>query len=316
MTLTISYLTSRIEPHVEWFFSSLAAQGGTNLPINIIDFHADAEGRRESFAQLAEKHGLKITHHITPMPTVWQGPHRLTKVDCFAAANCRNTAIAACATDYIAFVDDVSVLMPGWLTQAKLAMTREGATLGAYEKRRNVVVDDHGNVIGGESYQGGIDHRVNVLPNGGQCGGGWFYCSSVVAKTNDLLKVNGFETLCDGMGSEDYICGIMLNNAGVPTYFDPAMKTLECETSHHVPADRKYRWDVGQSPNDKSHAILARANASQKWAENACYAPHSLAGVRQRFLAGEPFLPPNGPDRDWFDNTPLTELPPAHMLPQ
>lgn len=122
--LTIAYMTNRREPRVDWFFASLARELSTaaagelgNLRCVVVDFWADESGRRAAFAALAPA-GVELVH-VPPKPTVWQGPHRLTGRDYFAAASARNTALCLAPDGWIAYVDDLSVLMPGWLAACR-----------------------------------------------------------------------------------------------------------------------------------------------------------------------------------------------------
>lgn len=171
--LTISYITNRLEPKIEWFFGSLAKQGGGSIGVNVIDFHADNEERAKSVARLANHYGINLKRHITPKPTVWQGKHRLTKADYFAASNASNTAVAVCDTDWIVFVDDLSVLRPGWLNCVKEAIERGNITCGGYRKVLELQVED-GEVTHHKDHPLGFDVRErqvgtnNLVPC---CGG-------------------------------------------------------------------------------------------------------------------------------------------------
>jgi hypothetical protein len=109
--LTIAYLTFRSKPRFEWFVASLNREfrdmpslDRASTQVMVID------GR---YPRKLEAN-FTFEHH-SPKPTVWQGPHRLTQRDYFAAANTRNTALALARGTHVAFVDDLSVLLPGWL---------------------------------------------------------------------------------------------------------------------------------------------------------------------------------------------------------
>ena len=137
--LTIAYMTNRREPRVDWFFASLARELSTaaagelgNLRCVVVDFWADESGRRATFAALAPA-GVELVH-VPPKPTVWQGPHRLTGRDYFAAASARNTALCLAPDGWIAYVDDLSVLLPGWLAACRQGCQVHGVVCGAYKK--------------------------------------------------------------------------------------------------------------------------------------------------------------------------------------
>lgn len=306
MNFTISYITNRIEPKFEWFMASLNSQGGNNVPVNIIDYHANS--RNDEVKSLASKYSINLQKHITPKPTVWQGEFRLTKDNYFAASNTSNTAIAICPTDWIVFVDDVSVFQPGWLDAVKNAVKRDGITCGAYRKVYKMEVED-GLVKSYENSPVGHDVRFpHCGPNRViQTHGGWFFGCSFVAPIFDLLHINGFDEDCDGMGFQDCIAGIMLQNNGFKLYYDTNMMTWESEELHIQPGNKFLRWDPGQSPNDKSHAILNMVRNGRNVAPNY-FVDGSLRNLREATLNGRPFPKAETPQHEWFTGKHLSEL--------
>jgi hypothetical protein len=326
--LTIAYFTSRAEPKLQWFFDSLQRETGGNydgIRIAIIDrlcgeryilCQVPPDSHEEIKSELISRPPAgpwAITsaevRHVPPKPTVWQGEHRLTKEDWFAAANARNTAICLAPDGWIAFVDDLSVLMPGWLGRVHVAMTHPNRiTCGAYRKVKELVVD-RGNVVSFADHPGGRDNRMAHVQGDGPhpCSGNWMYGCSLVAPVEAFLKVNGYaEAWCDGMGFEDCIAGIMLAKHGYEFVYDPLMLTLESEELHHQLPVMK-RSDYGVSPNDKSHAVLNAATSGNGWHPNY-FGEEGLRGLRQRVLAGEPFPVVQIPAHEWFTSTPLGDL--------
>jgi glycosyltransferase involved in cell wall biosynthesis len=346
MHLTIAYFTSRKEPKIEWFFESLHRETGgkyDGIRIVIIDLHnADRDiicgvpecGMDELKEELAEappSRSYALTWapdvwHQPPKPTVWQGKHRLTKEDWFAASNARNTAICLAPDGWIAFVDDVSVLLPGWLARVREAMNHpKRITCGAYRKVKELVVED-GYVKSFADHPGGRDNRMAAvkcdyldkfalgpvvamdrvsLPV--PCAGNWMYGCSLVAPVEAFLEINGYpEALCDGMGFEDVIAGIMLEKKGYSFAYDPRMMTYESEELHHQMPVMK-RSDYGVSPNDKSHAVLNAARNGHGWHPNY-FGEEGIRGLRSRVLRGEPFPVVQIPAHEWFTRTPLSEL--------
>lgn len=313
-TLTIAYLTCRKDCKIEWFYASLARQLPKNLSVHIIvvDSWADAPGRRED---LWEKYhqpefcdGGAYWTHRAPKPSVWSGPHRLTKVDYFSAANSRNTALCLAQTDWIAYVDDLSVLVPGWLDAVMQAMRENYIVLGAYRKVRNLDVRD-GQIASYDAFPAGEDNRLkHATGTQTSCGGNWLFGCSFAAPVEALLSVGGSPEMCDstGLGSEDYCLGIALANAGYAFRYDQRMMTLESEEHHHNPNEIQFkRMDKGVSPNDKSHAMLHTAQRSRYY-DN--YYPGGMRALRERVLAGDPFPVINDPTTDWYDGQPLSEL--------
>lgn len=312
--LSVSYITARKEPRFSWFADSLDKQGSVEGGFHPIVISAQILNA----AKIGEA-GFTL---YRPKPSVWQGEHRLTREDWFSAGNARNTALCLARGSHIAFVDDLSVLTPGWLAAAIEATKFDGITCGAYRKVKKLVVET-GEIKSWLPHlvtspknvmtDAGMDNRWAFLEkqgwdmrrpfDGPQCGGNCMYGCSLVAPVEAFLKINGWcEDLCGGLGFEDCITGIVLENAGVKFRYDPRMLTLESEEDHFVePAMRKS--DYGVSPNDKSHKALEIARTLKRF-DNG----FDLRQMREDVLAGKPFPIPTGPTHEWFTGTPLTEL--------
>lgn len=303
--LTVAYITNRRENKIEWFFPSLFNSVKAPTKVIVVDFYADEPGRKEKVRKLwddtfsSDKHTLL---HVAPKPTVWSGPHKRTKVDYFSPANARNTALCLCATPWIAFVDDLSVIWPTWSEAVYQAMQEGYIVLGTYRKVKKLKVNC-GEVWQHEDHPQGHDSRLKHASGTlFSCGGNWLFGCSFAAPVEALLGVGGSPEMCDstGLGSEDYCLGIALANRGHAFRFDQRMLTWESEEDHHLEPPFK-RMDKGVSPNDKSHAMLHYAQQA------TCYNPH-IRELRERVLAGEPFPVPVEPKKDWFDGQPLSEL--------
>lgn len=309
--LTCAYITCRREPMVNWFFDSLHAQchgDYSNIKIVVVDFYADHPGRREDFKAKAH---CDITH-IPPMPNVWTGPHRLTKDNMFAAATFRNTALCVSPDGYIVFVDDLSVLLPGWLKEVRDAEEQGFIACGAYQKVLGLEVDLAGNVQGYREFPPGKDTRCGQVftDNPVPCGGSWCYGASLGVPVETALSVNGFDTRANIIGGEDYIFGIMLEKRGQPIRFCPRMGTFESEERHHLPGEhfkRIIKPGTTASGNfDSSHVILRKVQSGE-WSR--ADAQPDLRALRQSVLFdNQPFPIPTEPTRDWFDGQPLGEL--------
>lgn len=318
--LTIAYMTCRKEPQFDWFFDSLGKQLlelDMMVRVVVVDYHSDSRTQLHfsTFSRVIQAGGYFVW--TRPKPSVWQGGHRLTKEDWFAASNARNTALCYATDGWICYADDLSVLVPGWLQSVREAMASGYIALGAYKKVRDLVVEN-GEIKSFTEFPGGLDSRWNY---GGERGsvsanGGMLYGCSVVMPVEALLEINGWpEDLCDGLSSEDYCCGIALQNAGYPFRYDRRMLTLESEEHHHIePAFRRDDWHFenglpvrgGNGGGDKSHAALNIAKQS-KYFPNS-FGEGGIRALRQRILSGEPFPIPASPDREWFTGQLLSEL--------
>lgn len=304
-SLTIAYITAREKPEFEWFFSSLLMQMKGTLPIAVIVIDT-REGERSGLTIERGSLGHSAIRfpnpllHIKPKPTIWQGKHRITKEDWWAASNARNTAICLCKTEWIAFLDDRCVLMPTWLKAIKDAMKYGYAVCGAYEKRHGMTVENgiikHGGIITGEDTRIGLNTQAVKAP------GQWFFGCTTALPLEWALAVNGYDETCDGISMEDVIFGLMLQNNGYPIAYDKRMKIVEDRTPDQLGKPMR-REDKGISPDDKSHAMLHMLSqakrATHQW---------NLSEIREKVLKGEPFPIPTGPTHDWYDGQPIAEF--------
>lgn len=300
MHLTIAYITNRRECMVQWFFDSLRREierygQGLKIRTVMVDFYA------------AERHGqFGFDFHVPPKPTVWQGPHRLTTRDYFAMSSARNTSLCLAPDGWLLCVDDLSVLMPGYLKAVRLSMEGGYIACGAYRKVDDLKVAS-GVAVSYVENPTGVDSRwrlgndyVPVTISGGQM----FGCSTC-CPVEALLQINGWDEDCDSMGSEDYICGLMLERAGWALKYDRRMLTLESEELHHK--EISMLRIIKMHPVDASHSILNLVLSGRR-RTGACYYPEELREVRKQVLAGKPFPIPTEPIKDWRDGQLLSEM--------
>lgn len=319
--LTIAYMTNRHDCRIEWFADSLWNQWKSiknPLTIVVVDYWAEEFGRRAVFLEKLKKFenaGVDIIH-VTPKPTVWQGKHRLTKEDYFAAANARNTAICLAKDGWLAYVDDLSVLLDGWLERVLLAMKGNYIVLGTYEKVLDLKVEG-GKPTMFTSRPVGMDSRMNHFivhhsdaANDGivQAGGSWLYGCSLAAPVEAFLSINGWDENCDSMGAEDYPCGYMMERRGYKLMFDTKMKTFESEELHHVEhAFKRIDKPNVKGQKDASNAYLTLMMHTQmNWAPN--YFQKTIADERKRVLETGKFTCTLIPEHDWRDGQPIREM--------
>lgn len=303
--ITFSYFTNRMEPKIEWFFDSLIKQTReenlTGFGLTIVDFHKDVR-------PINIPPELSFAKHVKPKPTVWQGDYRLTNENYFAPSNTRNTAICICETPYIALIDDLSVLMPGWLKELKSRLNESAYILGAYKKVKNLVVEN-GEVKSFEPFPQGVDSRWDAGSDYGPvvAAGSWAFGCSLAGPVEGFLRINGYDEDCDSMGGEDYIAGMMLERNGYRFSYSRKMLTLESEERHHV--EKPFKRIIKKTPMhpiDASHIILEQVMSGGRIKAQNYFG--SIRDLRSKVLAGEDFPTNQIPEHDWRDGQPLREM--------
>lgn len=298
MDLTICYITSRKDHYFDdWFVPSLLSQmkAEDTCEIALVDLMCG------NLSQGWVHPGKIHTIHTPPKPTVWQGKHRITSKDWWAASNARNTGICLCKTEWIAFCDDRCALTPTWLSAVKRAMEHNYAVAGSYEKVHNLVVEN-GLVKSYEDKKDGKDVRLSQVKGPTRCHGHWWFGCTNALPLEWALQQNGYEELCDGLSAEDTLFGVMLENNHRPIYYDPAMKIIEDRTPG-IADQQMRRTDKGVSPKDKSHAARYRFEKNL-----VCEHEPNLRQIRRDVLSGKPFPVPAGPTKDWYDGQLISEM--------
>lgn len=322
--ITIIYSTARKDSKIEWFLAALQKQAGEDLAhvqLIVVDFWAEGlsdEWRDgDALAHCAFLHnaivlltpGLKDFTITPPMPNVWQGRHRLTSENWFAASSVRSTGICLAKHETLCFADDLSCPTATWWAAVKQAAEREDTiTAGAYRKVGKLHCEN-GEIATFEDAPDGHDNRYGYGSDEGpvKCGGNWLYGCNLVGPTEAFLSINGYPIAwCDGLGFEDVIAGIMLEKKGWKFVYDRRQMTFEDRDLHFVGQVMK-RSDYGVSPQDKSHAVLHAAQNGDGWHPNY-FGEGGIRALRQRILAGEPFPVCQIPQHEWFTGTPLKDL--------
>lgn len=309
MSICVAYVTSRERPCAHWFFDSLRIYGG-DAHINqlvIVDTFADHDERRVNFRETAKRE----IQHVQPKPTVWQGRQRLCKVDYWAASNARNTAICLCTSDYIVFVDDRCVLQEGWIGGALRAANSKYAVCGSYEKRHGMTVENgyikHGGIIDGMDTRSpqGQDHRRPQVPRVNRVSGAWYFGGTLGMPLEWALTINGFDESMDGLGFEDCMCGLHLQNNGFLINYDPSMKIVEDRTPGELgqAMKRTSKERFPKDTQDKGHEALRRFSGLKKASHH-----WNLRDIRESVLRGNPFPDATEPKTDWFDNQPISDF--------
>lgn len=294
MKVQIAMVTGRAEPHLDWLLESLAPQVAPDDVIDVLVI--DMRGRTPEQLGALPRYGhweptVRVEH---PMPSPWQGPHRITTTDWWSKSSAANTALVLCESDYVAFVDDSCHVGPKWLdTVRRGERERYSVLAGSYDKYESGIVTQDG--------------RRAIAPDGRHaCGGGWLYGCTFALPLEWALDVNGFEHGCDGMGGEDYIFGLMLETAGHRVDFVPELLVVQQRPEVSGPGGHALRrTDKGASPNDKSHAALDRFRVRRRTE----FTPDLRALRGERLITGSVTWPMTDPDmRDWYDGSLVREM--------
>lgn len=300
MNVSVVYVTNRYHPRFDWVKDSLLNQLQQKDQVQFLVVAPE-------HSNIGPEDGFKL---LRPKPTIWSGPTRITKADWWSTSNARNTGICHATEPWVCFLDDRSALLPGWADCLRQAIAENYMVCGAYEKVHNLQVV--GGKITGYQSIGAVDSRVDYVnkywkphfktEGPFRCPGEWTYGCCLALPTEWALEVGGFEELCDGSSGEDYIFGLMLSNCGKLIKYDPRMKMFEDRTPG-LTDPVAIRKDKGVSPNDKSHALLAKLRQRK----SVIY-PRHLRSIRDAVLRGEPYPECELPHTDWFDGQPIKDM--------
>jgi hypothetical protein len=294
MHLTISFLTGRAAPQLDWMLASLIPQLVADDEIEVLVIDMLGRSPEDLGTSSCPCRNVRVRVELSK-PTAWQGKHRVTSCDWWAKSSSMNTAFVLCDTDYVAFVDDCCRLGPRWMeTVRRGESSRNSVLAGTYDKIERGRVSH--------------DHRRLLSPSGKpNCGGGWLYGCTFALPLAWALEANGAEEGCDGMGTEDYIFGFMLENNGHSIDFVPDLAVVQERPENAtpgIPSISLRRTDKGTSPHDKSHAALARF----KGRTSTEFSP-DLRALRALRAAGQLTWPLPDPDlRDWYDGQLVREM--------
>lgn len=300
-SLSLIYITARKEPLLDWFIDSLLAQTVTpqDVELIVVDFYA--KERTEQWPAWVRV--------VEPMPSVWYGPHRLTKQQWWGVASFRCTGLCLATSEWVAVADDRSVLGPQWMEAVRDAMRGNYVVAGSYEKTHNMVVENGviksydeprdaatGNPTGKDPRElRGSDKRPRKAP------GQWVLGATSALPLEWALEVNGWSSITNGVGLEDCIFGEMLERHKRPIMYDERMKLWEDRTPGKCEVEI-VRKDKGQAPRDKSHKLLDIHKGLM-----ASPGPN-LREIRAQLERGEGWPIPTEPTHDFFDNEPLSTM--------
>lgn len=300
MKLDVIYITCRHNPEFQWFTESLRLQARRVDEIRIICVDLFAGSRaipKPTWCKFIWTEGK---------PTIWQGRHRITSTDWWAASNARNTGLCYAEAPTVAFLDDRCVLIPGWLDAVRRSQDDNYVLAGAYEKRVGMTVVEGrvihpGTILGDDYREFDVTANGKAIPH--DCPGCWMFGANLAMPLEWALSVNGYpEDVCDGMSFEDCIFGDCIQNAGYPIKYDNRCKIVEERTSLQCGPVMK-RDDPGTSPDDKSHAALKKMKGL-KVSMNS----YDIREARNKLLSGGGFPPCTIPHKDWYNGRDIAGL--------
>jgi len=312
---TIIYVTNRSDCLFDWFLDSVLKDMGKDASVTqlvLVDIYCGTAERstwmKDYSTQLKKFHSFK---HTIPKPNVWAGGYKLTSVDYFAPSAFRNTGLLWTEADHVTFIDDVSVVCPGWWDYTKQSKKAQEIYLGTYDKHwhMNVV---KGILKGSDCRESGLDTRRTHLKEHHKepfyCHGTWMYGCSLSAPLEAFLQINGYDEDCDSMGSEDYVAGIMLEAHGWKFKFCMGMKTIESEEYHRMETPAKRIIKKVPAP-DASHAILNMVrDGGRTTGAFYCSLGMNLRECREHVLKTKEMPITKIPEHDWRDGQPLSEM--------
>lgn len=328
--LTIAYFTCRYEPKIEWFFTSLNRELNgiwDNINIIIIDYYLQFDENNARLHKFQKHYENYISSnnviHISPKPSPLQGKYKISTNTYFCASNARNTAFIYCNTDYIACIDDLTVIKEGWLDVVRWGQTNNCIVYGSYAKVKKLSMDEEGKYTFDEtSLKTGLDSRFNnpMIYNNfsNKVEGSWLFGCSFGLPLSLALTVDGFDETCDGMGAEDYDFGIRLGRITNEIYYSKQMFTYEDDDLHFVDDIKFIRQSKLLNENTtmkhkigimSDHAMLQNVletNSTQP------FKPSNLIAIRNaiqnnifiidQYIKDYPSL------RDWTDGTLYSEM--------
>lgn len=328
MKFTVSYFTNRLEPHFGWFVDAFMRQAENDLAetqLVLVDYwlspghpHKKPDGRVARMAEIVD--GRCAFMHIPPKPTPWQGAHRQTSRDWFAASNARNTALIVADGRTFVGVDDLSVPLPGWWDQVRHSAVHGYLAMGAYKKVRELNVEQ-GRVISYRDDGNGHDSRWGTGHDGGisPSTGAMLYGCNLALPLEAALRVDGFDEWSNRIGAEDYDFGMRVERAGIRAFYNRNQLTLESSEGHEiepslkrdkcrVPAERLPKSLEGAFPQglDSDHvmikALIADGGRTQPLERN------DLKGQRELWRREGRFIEPAAGQIDWASGQYLSQL--------
>lgn len=230
--ITFIYITCRENPRLEWFVDSLYSQvidskfDIRKIQLVVVDYELQYKPNRRDYISTIINSRFEYVH-VPPKPNPYQGPYKLTKINYHSCSVPRNTGICYAKYQYIAFIDDLSVMEPNSFNEIIECAKKNIVVAFAYKKVYELSVEN-GSIKTKREHPGGIDSRWNQGSEFRQIGGSQLFGYSA-SPLDVLLRVNGYDQICDSMGGEDYQYGMRVEKLRVPIFYNRKVIFYESE---------------------------------------------------------------------------------------
>lgn len=277
--ISFVYISCRKDPKFEWFVDSLynhiqtAKYDPRKIQIVFVDFELQYDPERfDLYYKKCIQGRFDVNYkHVAPMPSAWQGKHKISSVDCFSAALARNTGVCYCKHDYVVFVDDLSVLdnKPRTFTNIFKYAKQKLTICFSYKKVWNLKVESGKIISKEERPPHGIDSRWNLFKEGQPrlMGGGQFYGFAALP-IDVLLQINGYDEICNDVSGEDYHFGIRLSKLNIPIYYSKDVTFYESVEESGQHNNVFHRRDALLSEDDYQK-LMDKYNITKRYVDGA-----------------------------------------------
>lgn len=264
--ISVIYSTCRVNPRLDLFLDSLYydmkrenVELSLKIQIVIVDYHLQHDKSREEVFSKLNNNRFDIVH-VSPKPSLWQGQYKITSKNMFCASIARNTGICYVKYDYVLFMDDNGFMKPGSLKHILSFCNKKLSVAFAYQYANAINYNEHEVNITPVENNGGIDVRIKQGDVFRKIHGSQLYGHCAMPLENILL-VNGYDEISNGIGYEDLQFGIRLMTAGIDIFY--SSDVLFYETKNISPEDHFQRVDFLLKDSDydklmKKYKIKAR----------------------------------------------------------
>jgi hypothetical protein len=328
--ISFVYVTCRKDPKLEWFIDALYNQIKINnfdinkIQIVIVDYELqyDKDNLRKYMIEKIINNRFDFIH-VPPKPSNIQGIYKLTKINYFSCSLARNTGICYVKYDYVAFIDDLSTFEEGSFAEIVKCASLNIVVGFAYKKVNNLSVID-GKIVSKTEHAGGIDSRWNGGDIFRKISGSQLYGYSA-SPLSIILKINGYDEICNTMGGEDYHYGMRIDKLNIPIYYnrrvvfyeseefadqgnvfirrDPLLsKELYLSLMSKFNVTNRY---VNNARYDLSHFILDLLTRNKSWTEGNDY---NISELRNKIQEGGEFNSIFDPNTKTLDDLFLKDI--------